>query len=379
VKIVHITTSLELGGSERALERLICADPENEHRVICLHEDGIVGPRLRDKGIRVDAIHLPRRRVPAPQAIARLWHLIRTDRADVVQAWMYHSNLLSALVGKAAGARTICWNIRRSGFHEDTLPASTKAVARLGAWLSHFIPDAIIYCAYSAAKWHVEFGYDPDRVVVIQNGIDTETFAPSPSARQAVRTELGITSSDLLIGSVARFHADKDHLTLFAALNQVTTVYPELKCLLVGTGTEADGQLAALAEKYGVAKHVILLGPRADLPAVMNALDLHVTSSVTEGFPNVIAEAMACGTLCVATDVGDARLVIGDHGWIVPIKSPVLLGDAIAKALALRGTPKWASLCESARAYCKSQFDIGKMVDAYREVWSSSAWRGRKS
>jgi glycosyltransferase involved in cell wall biosynthesis len=379
VKIVHVTTSLELGGSERALERLICADRENEHRVICLYEDGIVGPRLRDKGIRVDSIHLPRRRIPAPAAIGRLWHLIRADRADVVQAWMYHSNLLSAFVARAAGAGSICWNIRRSGFHEHTLPMSTKIVARLGAWLSHFIPDTVIYCAYSAAKWHVDFGYAPDRVSIIQNGIDTETFSPSPSARQAVRTELGIASSDLVIGSVARFHADKDHGNLFAALKQVTTAYPELKCLLVGTGTEADGQLAALAKKYGVAKHVILLGPRSDLPAVMNALDLHVTSSVTEGFPNVIAEAMACGTLCVATDVGDARLVIGDHGWIVPIKSPVLLGDAIAKALSLRGTPRWASRRKAARAYCESEFGIGKMVDAYREVWSRLARLDRKS
>jgi glycosyltransferase involved in cell wall biosynthesis len=379
MKIVHVTTSLELGGSERALEGLICADPENEHRVICLHEDGFVGPRLRDKGIQVDSIHLPRHRIPAPQAIARLWRLVRADRADVVQAWMYHSNLLSALVGKAAGARSICWNIRRSGFHEDTLPASTKLVARLGAWLSHFIPDAIIYCAYSAAKWHVEFGYDRNRVEVIQNGIDTDRFSPSAADREAVRRELGIPSDAPLIGSVARFHPDKDHNTLFAAVKHMAATNPGLKCVLVGTGTEPNGPLARLAEQSGITDQMILLGPRTDLPAIMNALDLHVTSSVTEGFPNVIAEAMACGTLCVATEVGDARAVIGDHGWIVPIKSPVLLGDAIAQALSLRETPKWTSLREAARAYCKSQFDIGKMVNAYRDVWSRSARRGRNS
>jgi glycosyltransferase involved in cell wall biosynthesis len=290
---------------------------------------------------------------------------------------MYHSNLLSALVGKAAGARTICWNIRRSGFHEDTLPASTKLVARLGAWLSHFIPDAIIYCAYSAAKWHVEFGYDRNRVEVIQNGIDTDRFSPSAADRETVRRELGIPPDDLVIGSVARFHPDKDHKTLFAAVKHLAATNPGLKCVLVGTGTEPNGPLARLAEQSGITDQMILLGPRTDLPAIMNALDLHVTSSVTEGFPNVIAEAMACGTLCVATDVGDARLVIGDHGWIVPIKSPILLGDAIARALSLRETPRWASLREAARAYCKSQFDIGKMVDAYREVWSRSAQQGR--
>jgi glycosyltransferase involved in cell wall biosynthesis len=290
---------------------------------------------------------------------------------------MYHSNLLSALVGKVAGARSTCWNIRRSSFHEDTLPTSTKAVARLGAWLSHFIPEAIIYCAYSAARWHVDFGYDRDRVVVIHNGVDTDRFLPSASVRDAIRGELGIQNSDPVIGSVARFHPDKDHKTLFAAVKHVAVINPGLKCVLVGTGTEPEGPLAKLAEQSGIADRMIFLGARTDLPSIMNALDLHVTSSVTEGFPNVIAEAMACGTLCVTTDVGDARLVIGDHGWIVPIKSPILLGDAIARALSLRETPRWASLREAARAYCKSQFDIGKMVDAYREVWSRSAQQGR--
>jgi glycosyltransferase involved in cell wall biosynthesis len=286
---------------------------------------------------------------------------------------MYHSNLLAGLAAKAAGARSICWNIRRSRFHEDTLPVSTKVVARLGAWLSHVLPYTVIYCAYSAARWHVDFGYDADRVTVIQNGIDTERFAISPAARAALRTELGIAPDQPLIGSVARFHPDKDHATLFAALRQVAAQFPGVKCVLVGTGAEPGGPLAELAERTGVTGSVLLLGPCTDLPAVMNALDLHVTSSVTEGFPNVIAESMACGTPCVATDVGDAGFVIGDYGWIVPIKSPAPLAGAIGAALRLRGTPDWEKRRQSGRAHCQTQFAIAKMVNAYRDTWSRAA------
>jgi glycosyltransferase involved in cell wall biosynthesis len=373
MKIVHLITSLELGGSERALERLLCADRINEHRVICLHEDGFIGPQLRERGIEVDSVHLPRRRMPNPRAIGRLWRLIRKDPPDVLQAWMYHANLLSAVVGKAAGAGSVCWNIRRTGFHEDTLPISTKAVARIGAWLSHFVPRAIIYCAYSAAKWHADFGYDHSRAAVIQNGVDTEQFSPSRLLRNSLRAQLGIGVDTLVIGSVARFHPDKDHHTLLAAVERVAAVYPRLKCVFAGLGTEPNGPLAALAERAGLANHVVLLGPSSDLPAIMNMLDLHITSSVTEGFPNVIAEAMACGTPCVSTEVGDARLVIGETGWIVPIKSPDLLADAILDALSLRDGSGWQSRRAAVRSYCEANFAMGGMVESYQRVWADSA------
>jgi glycosyltransferase involved in cell wall biosynthesis len=290
---------------------------------------------------------------------------------------MYHANLLSALVGTVAGARSIYWNIRRTGFYEDTLPNSTRAVARVAAWLSHFVPEKIIYCAQSAAEWHARFGYDSHRAIVIQNGVDTERFSPSTSARQALREKLGIGPTALLIGSVARFHPDKDHPTMFAAIKRVIGEHPGMKCLLVGTGTEPNGPLADLARTEGMTDHLLFLGPRSDLPAIMNALDLHVTSSVTEGFPNVIAEATACGTPCVSTDVGDAALVIGQHGWLVPIKSPAILAAAIVDALALRDSSAWISRREAVRAYCEANFAIGRMVDSYEKAWAAAGQRQR--
>jgi len=102
----------------------------------------------------------------------------------------------------------------------------------------------------------------------------------------------------------------------------------------------------------------------------MNALDCHVLSSAYgEGFPNVIAEAMACGVPCVATDVGDAAMIIGDTGWVVPPRNPDMLAEALAAALASRCNEAWAERKTRAIGRIRSNFGLSAMVERFRSVW----------
>jgi glycosyltransferase involved in cell wall biosynthesis len=122
--------------------------------------------------------------------------------------------------------------------------------------------------------------------------------------------------------------------------------------------------------ELGLGQRIVLAGRRSDIPAVMNALDLHVMSSLGEAFPNVLAEAMACGTPCVSTDVGDAATIVGETGWIVPSRDPEALARAIADAMAERGTPAGDARKQAARHHVAERFAIERMVQRYHEVWA---------
>jgi glycosyltransferase involved in cell wall biosynthesis len=102
----------------------------------------------------------------------------------------------------------------------------------------------------------------------------------------------------------------------------------------------------------------------------MNTLDVHVLSSSTEAFPNVLAEAMACGTPCVTTDVGDAALIVDDTGWVVEPKNPCALADGLKQALdSMTDRVDWLKRQSRCRERIVNNFSIEQMVKAYRQVW----------
>jgi glycosyltransferase involved in cell wall biosynthesis len=174
---------------------------------------------------------------------------------------------------------------------------------------------------------------------------------------------------------VARFDPQKDHANLLAALSLLKERGVEYCCVFVGTGVDcANETLTQLISAAGLEKNVQLLGRRNDIPAVMNALDLHVlSSSFGEAFPNVLAEAMACGTPCVTTDVGDAALIIGETGWVVPPEDVGALANSIEKAIMLwQDQPGWQKRKRACRKRVEDEFSLSAMVSAYRGAWGSS-------
>jgi glycosyltransferase involved in cell wall biosynthesis len=134
----------------------------------------------------------------------------------------------------------------------------------------------------------------------------------------------------------------------------------------------SNADLRDLIEGFGLASRVLLLGARDDIPRIMNGLDCHVLSSAYgEGFPNVVAEAMACGVPCVATDVGDARQIIGNTGWIVPPRDEKSLAGALSEVLGERGTEKWEMRRQEAQKAIRQNFSLDRMRDGFRNAWLS--------
>jgi len=355
------------------LYRLIAASPTDiEHVVVSLMGEGHFGPRLRERGIRVYALDQPRGRLSL-KSMLELRRLIARTQPDIVQTWMYHADLVGGLIARWAGVRSVVWGIRNFSLDPNRATVSARTTARLCAILSRLVPSRIVCCSEEAARAHQRIGYQERKFTVIPNGYDLSRFAPDADARSRLRLEWGIRVNEPLLGMVARWDPLKDHANLLEALGILIKQGTGFKCVLIGTGmTGANIHLRELLSRQGLHHTVRLAGPRDDVPAVMNALDLHVLSSAGEAFPNVVAEAMACGTPCVVTDVGDSAHIVGSTGWVVPPRDSCALALGITDALNTLASIGRASLGARCRARIEDQFSLDKMLGEYRSLWMES-------
>ena len=226
-----------------------------------------------------------------------------------------------------------------------------RAVVAMGARLSNW-PDAVVCNSEAGIAAHERLGYRPRGFLLIDNGIDTDRFAPDPQARAAVRSELGIPPDAPVVATAARTDRMKDYPNLLAALDRL----PEVWAILMGEGTEA------LSDR----PRLLRLGRCGTVPRVLAAGDLIVSASAYgEGFSNAIAEGMACGLPAVATDVGDARRIVGDTGAVVAPRDPAALASAIQDFLAISDR---AAAGRAARARIVSEFSLDRTVARFRRL-----------
>lgn len=373
MKILHIINDLDDGGAEAVLYRLCTGDKATEHQVVSLMGPGKYGPMLTECGIRVYALGMPRGKITL-KALDSLKSIINSSKADAIQTWMYHSDLIGGLCAKFSGMNNIYWGIHHTTLLAGKSKFSTVLVSNINAALSWFVPQRIVCCARKSAEVHSQSGFNATKFTVIPNGYDLQVFKADRDSRERIRESLGIGDNQNLVGFVARYDPLKDHVNLLTALSKLKDTEEPPVCLLVGTGMDKDNaQLMADIERLGLTETVRLLGRRSDIPAIMNALDLHILSSCSEGFPNVLAEAMACGTPCVSTDVGDAADIVGESGLIVPPGNPEALARAISTMLAQRHTDQWSERCAAAQKHIQENFSLETMVSRYHQVWKGNA------
>lgn len=373
--VVHIITGLNDGGAEGVLFRLCMADKSNTHIVISMRDEGKYGYMLRQSEIDVFCLNMPRGRLTF-SGVRLLYQLLREINPDVVQTWMYHADLIGGLLARTAHVKRVFWGVRHSDLEHSQSGKSTIIVAKLCAMLSSWIPTRIVSCSNRGIETHKTLGYNKEKFTFIPNGYNLEQFFPSHVSGNMIREGLGVSNDTPLLGMVARYNSQKDHNNLLLALGKLKLNKVNFSCALIGDKMiSANTELMSIINSCGLNRNIMLLGQRNDIPNIMNALDIHVLSSSSgEGFPNVLCEAMACGTVCVTTDVGDAAIIVDDTGWVVAPRSPDLLYQAIFDAIIERNeTPdRWKYRKNFARKRMAEYYSIDKMIYHFHKLWSVS-------
>jgi glycosyltransferase involved in cell wall biosynthesis len=285
---------------------------------------------------------------------------------------MYHAAIIGGMAARLAGVPRLVWSIHHSNLSRRANKLSTLVVVRLAALLSHVLPDRIVYVAHAARNVHERIGFSRRKGVVVHNGFDIAKFRPDPEARIGVRAELGVADDVPLVGIIARFDIQKGHAVFVDTAAKLHGLVPDIRFVLAGRDVDAHNTLLMhWIEGAAITERVFLLGHRTDVNRLMASIDVLLLPSVGEAFPNVVGEAMACGVPCVATDVGDAAVLIGDNGFVSPPQDASCLADLTARLLRLPRAERQA-LGARTRQRIEQEFQLGAVAQKYDELYASA-------
>jgi glycosyltransferase involved in cell wall biosynthesis len=370
LRLLVVVTGLDTGGAEMMLHKLLSRldSARFEVLLVSLKAKGSLESRFRDSGIALQIVEFSPTR-PSWRAFRQGVSLLRQYKPDLLLGWMYHACLITTLWKYAARSpAALLWSVRASAYKRHEIKRATRYVIALCAKFSRFA-RAVVYCSQVAQHQHEAQGFAAQKSIFIPNGFDLERFSPSDSSRATVRTKLGLSAEALLVAMIGRYDPQKDHACFLRAAAKVVQRLPQVRFVLAGRAVDPENPaLMKLVRESGIEQNLLLLGERSDVPELLAASDLLVSSSSTgEGFPNVLGEAMASGLACVSTDVGDSRLVIGDCGIIVPPADAPALADAM---LALLSMPEWerTQLGLRARQRVLEHFEIDAVVGQYQQL-----------
>jgi glycosyltransferase involved in cell wall biosynthesis len=356
LKILFIVRQLNIGGAERQLVTLANELAARRHDVVIasFYSGGALSEKLSR---RVRLISLEKRsRWDLLSLCVNTLRVVRQERPAVVHGWMYTQNLMATVARIFNPQVKLFWCVRCSDLN-TVMDWMEKIADRLQCKLSRFA-DCIVVNSLAGLEYAVSEGLPRNKTLFIPNGIDTSAFYPDEAARERVRAEWGVGNSEKLIGNVARFDPIKNHPLFLKAAARIAAERPDVRFVCLGHGKASYlAELQDLTRSLGIEAKVRWIQAQLDVRGVYNALDVFCSSSLSEGFPNVIGEAMACGRRCVVTDVGDSKLVAGDAGVVVPSN------DVEALATGLRQELDRSGLNLRARRRILEHFSVAQLGD----------------
>ncbi|MCO8091498.1 glycosyltransferase [Acinetobacter pseudolwoffii] len=367
-KVLHIIIGLNVGGAELMLKRLVLHSQqkgEYQHEVVSLTDLGVVGKTLVDQGIPVYTLGMTSV-FKLPVIFFKLKKLIQQVRPDVVQTWMYHADFLGGLAAKQVGIDNIIWGIRNTSLDSNS-GITKKAIRKACALLSCKIPQKIICVANKAKLLHVNIGYCKEKMLVIPNGFDINRFNIDDELRYRYRDELKIQHDKLVIGNIGRFTPAKNQVNFIKACLLLLEKGYDFDVIIAGRNISLNN--FEIKKLVGDRENFKVVGEIDQPEKFYNAIDVFCLSSITEGFPNVLGEAMATKRICLTTDAGDAKEILGNCGYHIN----GFTSDEIAKSIEINILSKEYSnikkVGDIARLEVIEKYSLEKIVSDFEKLY----------
>ena len=350
--LTHMIPVFRPGGAELQLATLAGAQAErgDDVTVLCLAADDLLRKEMEAGGVKVISLR--------QDGVLRFLRSARAARrGSVVHSWMYHGFLMGAALRPFGKARHV-WGVRRTEPFSPGLKRRTRAIVRLGRLLAPRSAHALVFCSETTMDRHVEAGFRAPHLIVTLNAIPPKFLEPRPLEQR----------DGFVVGCLTRWTFDKGIDVLLRAWADFIDAGGTGTLLLAGPGIDENNEeLVDMVASNGVGETTKLVGPYREPRDFHRSLDVYVSPSRTEGFPNVVAEAMATGIPVVATAVGGTHEVMGPTGFLVDNEDHAAITNAL---LDLQQHPELrAQHGEQARRRCEDEFTVTATEAAVRQAY----------
>lgn len=362
MKIVLLITGLGLGGAERQVCDLADQFVTLHHEVVIVYLTGEAAIVPINPTIRVIGMEMTKTPWSFLNTYRRIRSLIQSIKPDILHSHMVHANIMARLLRIFTTIpRLICTahSTNEGGKLRMLAYRATDSLCDFSTNVSQEAVNSFV------AKKAVPL----ERMTAVVNGINTNEFVFDPIAREQLRSEENISDSTHLLLCVGRLMKEKDYPTILQAFQIIYKKNNNTYLWIVGIGEELP-VLLKISEELGIQNNVKFLGLRHNIPKLMSACDIFCLSSLYEGFGLVVAEAMSCERIVVATDCGGVKEVVGKCGILVAPNSPEDLAMGIDQALRFSSDEK-RTVSSSARQRIIKNYSIETISQRWLSLYSS--------
>lgn len=355
VKILYLVNSSEIGGAEKSLLLLIDNIDRTKFEIsaVCLKGAGIFTKELEIRNIPVFILNIKKK----PLSIFNVYITIKRIKPDIIQSFLFISNIIGRIAGKLAGVKVII--------------SSQRSVDKWRKWyhwkidrLTSKFTTLIISNSFSGKRVLVEKGkIKPEKIIVIPNGVKSDQ-----KRNLYLKREIGFDVEETVIGTVGNLREVKDHKTFIKVASEISRKFQSIKFLIAGKGP-LERELKKIAELYGLKKKIVFVGFIKEIEKVYSAIDIFVLTSFWEGCPLSILEAMSFGIPVVSFSVGDVPYIIqnGKDGFFVKDRDFTELIEKIK--LLLKNETLRDKIGKNAKEKIKREFTVEKMVKRYTDIY----------